>query len=208
LTQPDSVIGRLFRSISRKGGIAGLGSMQLALMRVRWALEPMRQRPNQWRITPMQEISVWERELYNHIVGHIENEKGILQAYERLASDTDSPAFSYLARLILDDERRHHQMLRDLAETISTTASLSGAPIPIPDLGTLPADREKILSQTKFLLAAEEEDNRNLKRLAKELRDVQDTTMWQLIVRLIAHDNDKHRLILRFIRDRASQEVV
>lgn len=99
-------------------------------------------------------------------------------------------------------------MLRDLAETISTTASLSGAPIPIPDLGTLPADREKILSQTKFLLAAEEEDNRNLKRLAKELRDVQDTTMWQLIVRLIAHDNDKHRLILRFIRDRASQEVV
>lgn len=158
----------------------------------------------------MQEISVWERELYNHVVGHIENEKGMLQAYERLANETDSPAFSYLAKLILDDERRHHQMLRDLAETISTTASLSGAPTPIPDLGTFPADPGEILAQTKFLLASEEEDNRNLKRLAKELRDVQDTTIWQLMVRLIAHDNEKHRLILRFIRDRAvaSRKVV
>lgn len=151
--------------------------------------------------------SVWEQQLYDHLIEHVNSEQEILQDYERLAEETKSPAFAYLARLILDDERRHHQMLHDLAETIRTSATLSGEPTPIPDLGTFPADREKILAETERFLAAEEEDNRHLERLAKELRDVRNTTVWQLIIRLIQQDNEKHRHILRFIRDRARHGV-
>jgi hypothetical protein len=65
------------------------------------------------------------------------------------------------------------------------------------------ADRQKILEETERFLLAEEEDNRHLKRLAKDLGDVRDTTVWQLIIQLIQQDNEKHRHILRFIRDRA-----
>ena len=147
--------------------------------------------------------SVWEQELYDHLVEHVESEWEILQDYERLAEETDSPAFAFLARMILDDERRHHKLLNDLAETIRTSAALSGEPTPIPDLGLFWADREKILAETERFLLVEEEDNRHLKRLAKELSDVRNTTVWQLIVHLIQQDNEKHRYILRFIRDRA-----
>ncbi len=151
--------------------------------------------------------SVWEQQIYDHLIEHVNGEWQILQDYERLADETESPAFAYLARLILDDERRHHQMLSDLAETIRTSAMLSGEPTPIPDLGVFRADREKILAETERFLAAEEEDNRHLERVAKELRDVRNTTVWELIIRLIQQDNEKHRHILRFIRDRARHDA-
>jgi rubrerythrin len=151
--------------------------------------------------------SVWEQQLYDHLIEHVQGEWEILRDYERLADETDSPAFAYLARLILDDERRHHKILSDLAETIRTSATLSGEPTPIPDLGLFRADREKILAETERFLLAEEEDNRHLKRLAKEMSDVRNTTVWQLIIHLIQQDNEKHRHILRFIRDRARHDA-
>jgi hypothetical protein len=142
------------------------------------------------------------------VTAHGRNEGEVLEAYEQLASSTDSPAFAYLARIILDDERRHHQLLNELAETIRTTAELSGEPTPIPDLGRLKGgDRQQILVETKRFLELEEEDNRELERLAKDLKDVRQTTVWQLIVRLMQHDNEKHRRILQFIRDRALEEA-
>lgn len=147
--------------------------------------------------------SVWEQEFFDHVTGHIENEKHVLEAYEELADSTDSPAFAYLARLILDDERRHHQLLRDLAETIRIDASMSREPAPIPDLALFRADRTAIRQQARRLLAVEREDNRELERLARELRDFRDTTLWQLVIRLLQADNQKHCLILEFIASRA-----
>ena len=149
--------------------------------------------------------SVWEQELYDHVTAHGANEGEVLQSYQELAETTDSPAFAYLARIILDDERRHHQLLHDLAETIRATAELSGEPTPIPDLGLFKADRQRILAETERFLALEEDDNKELKRLAKDLKDVRHTTIWELLLRLMQQDNEKHRRILEFIRDRARE---
>ena len=67
------------------------------------------------------------------------------------------------------------------------------------------ADRERILASTERLFAFEEQDNRDCRWLAKELKDVRNTTLWELVVRLMQQDNEKHRRILRFIRDRAQE---
>jgi hypothetical protein len=83
---------------------------------------------------------------------------------------------------------------------------MSGEPTPIPDLGLFRADRERILTETDRYLAVEERDNRELERLAKELRDVRNTTLWQLVVRLIQDDNAKHRRVLEFVRERARKQ--
>ncbi len=147
--------------------------------------------------------SVWEQGLYDHLTAHVENEEEIVQAYEELAGSTDSPAFAYLVRLIVDDERRHHQLLRDLAETIRTSAELVGEARPIPDLALFRADRQRIVAETERFLEWEKEDNEELERLAKDLKDVRNTTVWELVVRLMQNDNEKHRRILEFIRDRA-----
>ena len=147
--------------------------------------------------------SVGEQRLYDHLLAHIDGEVEALQAYEALAESTDSPSFAYVARLILDDERRHHQLLRDLAETIRIDASLTNEPTPIPELGLYRSDRQAIVDATRRLLAIEREDDRALQRLAKELRDFKDTTLWQLVIRILQADNAKHRTILEFIEHNA-----
>ena len=78
------------------------------------------------------------------------------------------------ARIILDDERRHHQLLNDLAESIRIAVELTGGPTPIPDLAMFKADRDRILAQTEEFLGLEKEDNKKLNGLAKELEDVRD----------------------------------
>lgn len=150
--------------------------------------------------------SVWEQEIYDHLVSHVDKERETLVAYEELALRTDSPGFAYLARLILDDERRHHRLLAELAESIRTSAELSNEPRPIPSVGITRENRAEILEQTERFLAVEQDDNRALKRLARDMRDVQDTTMWVLVLRLIQDDNAKHRRMLSFIRDRAREK--
>jgi hypothetical protein len=40
------------------------------------------------------------------------------------------------------------------------------------------------------------------------LKDVRNTTLWELVLRLMQDDNAKHRRILEFIRDRAHETGV
>jgi hypothetical protein len=45
----------------------------------------------------------------------------------------------------------------------------------------------------------EEQDRRELKRLRRQLRDVKDTTLWDLLVELMERDTERHIAILRFV---------
>lgn len=152
----------------------------------------------------IQGASIWEQQVYDHLVSHVEGELETLKGYEQLAQSTDSAAFRYLAGLILEDERRHHKILDQLAQSIRTSAELSSKPTPIPALD-LGLDRERIIALTEQFIAVEEEDDRELKRLGRELKDVRDTTLWKLVLDMIQADNEKHRRILCFIRDRAKE---
>lgn len=150
--------------------------------------------------------SVFEQELYDHLTSHAEGESDALRRYQELAGTTSSKAFRYLAELILEDERRHHRMLEALAETVRVSAELRGDEPPIPYLD-LHKDREQILELTDELLAIEKEDERELKRLTKELKDFKDTTLWSLVLEVMRADNAKHRMILKFIRDHARRPL-
>jgi hypothetical protein len=152
--------------------------------------------------------SVWEQDLYDYLCDHVATEGAMLEEYQRLAQDQSaSPAFRYVANLILADERRHHQIFNDLAESIRQSAELRSEDEPIPPLHGLEADRNRIEAVTARLLAAERADAKELKRLAKQLKDVRDTTLWGLLVELMQDDTAKHIKILSFIRDRAEDAV-
>lgn len=148
--------------------------------------------------------STWEQAVYDHLVNHAEREIEILKAYEQAANESDSAAFSFLAKIILDDERRHHALLRDLADSIRTSAELTGAPTPIPALEPV-ADRERILELTERFLDVERADQRELAEVSKMLRDVKDTTLWAFVLRIIEMDNAKHREILEFVKHHAGR---
>ena len=158
--------------------------------------------------THIPRASVWEQEIYGYVSGHVVTEGAILDEYQRLAADpSGSAAFRYVAGLILADERRHHQLFNDLAESIRQMAELSADDEPIPSLRGLKADRERIMATTTRLLDVERADARELKQLAKKLKEMRETTLWGLLLELMQDDTAKHIKILEFIRDRADHAI-
>lgn len=121
------------------------------------------------------------------------------EGYVNAAESTNSKALAYVVGLLAEDERRHHRQFTDLARSLKVEAELSGAEPVIPRLDFDRADRETVLGLTRELIANEKKDAAELKRLRKELGDVEHTTLWALVVETMQADTAKHLSILRFV---------
>jgi hypothetical protein len=149
----------------------------------------------------------WEQDIYLHVSNHGRVEGEILDEYESLMVDeTLSPAFSYLARIILEDEVRHHRIFDDLAETMGNMATDGTATSPVPSLHGFHTDRIRIQRVTERLLEVERADLRELKDLSKRLKGLDKVTLWGLLIELMVDDTKKHIKILEFIRDRSKDQ--
>ena len=107
--------------------------------------------------------SVWEEELYGHLISHVDNERDILVGYQQAAAESGSPAFRYLASLIIEDEIRHHRIFDDLAEALRADAELRPETPQVPRLDGWGPNRERILALTESLIAQEEHDAQELR---------------------------------------------
>ena len=151
--------------------------------------------------------SPWEDDLYRHLSTHIAVEIDLLSAYKEAAEESKSAAFSYLANLIIEDERRHHRVFEELANALRSDVEMRAVEPAVPDMagfGDLP---QKVVELTESLLAREEEDAAELRMLSRQLRDVRDTTLWQLLVKIMELDTEKHAEILRFVRKHAKRHA-
>ena len=149
----------------------------------------------------------WERDIHQHIASHGQTEGEILDEYQTLVDDEEiHPAFSYLARIILDDEVRHHRIFDDLAENMRQMTQDSVDRSPIPSLRGFHTDRVRIQRLTEQLLEVERSDERELKDLAKRLKDFDKVTLWGLLIELMLDDTRKHIKILEFIQDRSKDQ--
>ncbi|MDW3216271.1 MAG: hypothetical protein R8G01_19935 [Ilumatobacteraceae bacterium] len=147
--------------------------------------------------------SVWESELFSYLIDHTKNEGKILEEYVSVAETTDSKALAYLINLLVEDERRHHRYFTELASSLKTEAELTRADPVIPRLDLDQVDSADLLEVTHRLLKHERADAKELKRLQKELHDLQHTTLWVILVEIMKHDTDKHIAILKFVADNA-----
>jgi rubrerythrin len=147
--------------------------------------------------------SAWARQLYAHLKGHVETERAMLEKYAGVAERTDSKAFRYLVKLLIDEEVRHHRLFSEMADSLETQALMKREEPDIPYMDFQRADRAAVLEGAKELLENEERDIGELKRLQRELRDVKDTSLWGLLVELMQRDTEKHIAILKFVRDHA-----
>jgi hypothetical protein len=102
--------------------------------------------------------------------------------------------------MLIEDELRHHRTFLELALSLKSDAELSGADPVIPRMDFDRADGAAVREATDRLLEQEKQDAAELKRLQRELRDVEDTTLWGLLVDLMRCDTDKHIAILRFAK--------
>lgn len=145
--------------------------------------------------------SVWERELYEHLTQHVRNEGAILQQYAAAAEATDSLAFAYVVNLLFEDERRHHALFQGLAESLAHDAEFRKGDPTIPRLDFDRLDSEAVRTLTDALLTNERRDLRALRKLRRQVRDLEDTTLWGLVIDLMQHDTKKHIALLTFVQD-------
>ena len=150
--------------------------------------------------------SVWEEKLYEHLTSHEETEREMLVEYQQAAADSSSPAFRYLASLIVEDEIRHHRIFRELAETLKADAEMRPGEPAIPHLRWGP-DAHRVVELSSRLVEHEKTDAKALRDVGKELSDLKDTTLWHLLVRMAEMDTQKHIMILEFARDHASSSL-
>jgi len=141
-----------------------------------------------------------ERDLVTWIIHHAQQERELLERYEEVLEQATSPSVRYLVNLILDDERRHHRVLAEIAEAIAW-GILPTHETALPRPGHGDAD---LVAETKALLASERHDRAELRRLRRRLARYSDT-MWPLLVDVMAHDTDKHIRILEYVVARHAQ---
>jgi hypothetical protein len=154
-------------------------------------------------LTPPVGASVWERQLFDHLLKHLHEEGAILDEYVETAGETKSKALAYLVGMLVADERRHHRQFADLASSLKSEAEFSAVEPVVPRMDFDREDRDAMLEVTRRLLAHEEADAKELKRLRRDLRDVEATTLWGLLVDVMQRDTDKHIAILRFVERHA-----
>jgi hypothetical protein len=144
-------------------------------------------------------LSVWETELYDFLVGHVRSEEVVLDRYQRLAGDAPAHV-KFLLDLIVEDEARHHRLYEQWAHTVSVLVDEADG---VPSL-VREGQPEQLITAIDELLELEKRDARQLKDLQRTLKPVKTTTVWSLLVDMMARDTDKHIRVLEFLRAHAT----
>lgn len=150
--------------------------------------------------------SNWDDRVLAHIDAHLDVESTAEQAYEALAEGTDF-RIAYLAKLVASEERRHHQILEDIARSLRARTDDDGGRSPGSHQVVLsPEEREKLLAATRELIDLERRDTSDLRQLRRDLRLSPPETIWPLLVELMEDDTEKHLKILREIERRLRRQ--
>ena len=145
--------------------------------------------------TPVARIANWS----TYSTATAREEGTILAKYQQLAEESQRGAVRYLVNLIMEDERRHHQVMEDIANAVAWRGF--DAPAGLRQAPDLDAERapDSLREETRRLLEFEERDARELSELRRSLDDFTDTTLWALLIEMMILDTEKHSLILKFL---------
>jgi rubrerythrin len=139
-----------------------------------------------------------QREALARLRGHAQGEAAMVDAYRRLIERAPDEVVEYLAQLIYDDERRHHELLADVLGRLEAQVRWEQDPSRLPRERRLPAPTA-VRDELAHLLAAERADASGLRRLRHELHHLPGTALTTLIVELMELDTTKHVRILEFL---------
>jgi hypothetical protein len=136
---------------------------------------------------------------------HGKREGAAIAAYERVAAESKAgDAIQYLIRMILEDERRHHQVFEEMVNELRSFVWEVEIEPKVPSV----VDRADpaLLAETKALLEIEKDDAKELRKLRKLVRRGPSSSLHPVLVEWMLHDTAKHIAILEFIRDHLRRE--
>ena len=141
------------------------------------------------------------RALSAYLGEHVEAEEHALRAYEKVLEDRPDDVVRYLVGMILADEKRHHEIFRELQNTLESRMRWQevGPAVPAP---RVEGDVTELLETTERLLEFERQDARELRALRRKWeRQPGERQLWALLVGTAELDTEKHIRMLRYLRD-------
>ncbi|MBV8084365.1 MAG: hypothetical protein JO247_06080 [Chloroflexi bacterium] len=145
--------------------------------------------------------SPFER-LLDEIRQHEGEEEIILEDYERTAAGSSDAGVRYLIDLIVQDEKRHAKLAKDIAQDMTRSllwTAESGKELPV--VAASGEEREALLAKTHKYLHLESEGLTQLQRLEPRLKELR-SGMMALLFQIMEADTRKHIQILKYIEKR------
>jgi hypothetical protein len=145
-------------------------------------------------------------ESLNRLVGAVERhaslEAAALGHYEHLAQASGDPVIALVMQLILDDEERHHGLLKRIASTLRDALNWTYSPNALPRT-TVPATdaNEDLTSLARGLIDEEKTGAQALRRLAQRGEGL-GGGLDSLLLQMMAMDSEKHARLLHFVERR------
>jgi rubrerythrin len=133
---------------------------------------------------------------------HAIAEADALEQYEELARASGDPVIALVMRLILEDEERHHGLLRRIEATLRDALYWTHSPAALPTTETPRAPvATDMASVARALIAEEHAGARKLRDLASREKGLS-AGLDSLLLEMMAMDSEKHARLLEFVHDR------
>jgi rubrerythrin len=140
--------------------------------------------------------------LLDAVERHATGEQDALGVYVEIGRVSRDPAISLVMGLILDDEERHHGLLRRIESSLRDALNWTRSPSSLPDTTTPQEPVTSELAQVVRVLIDEEHTGaRHLRELAKHEKGI-GSGLHSLLLEMMAMDSDKHARLLQFVHDR------
>lgn len=133
---------------------------------------------------------------------HAIAEQEALAQYAFVAQSSDDPVVALVMRLILEDEERHHGLLRRIQATLTDALNWTRSPSALP-VATVPQQPliGDLVAITRGLVDEEHSGARIMRDLARSEKGI-DSGLASVLLEMMAMDSEKHARLLQFVQQR------
>lgn len=145
--------------------------------------------------------------LLDAVERHANAEHDALEQYESIATASHDPVVALVMRLILEDEERHHGLLKRMEATLSDALNWTHSVNALPQT-TAPEQpvSSDLAAATRALIDEERTGARHMRTLAHEQKGI-DAGLHSLLLEMMAMDSEKHAKLLQFVEHRLARRV-
>jgi hypothetical protein len=145
--------------------------------------------------------------LLHAVETHAAAEADSLVEYRQLADTAADPVVALLMRLVLEDEERHHGLLRRMSASLNDSLRWAHSRNALPTMSEPPqAPMAQVVATVREFIRQEHEGVRHLKELARQSKRL-NGGLDSLLLETMVLDSQKHERILRFILERLQTPV-
>jgi hypothetical protein len=153
---------------------------------------------------PMTDNVEW---LLEAVERHARAEQDALAEYAFVAEASADPVVALVMRLILEDEERHHGLLRRIEATLRDALNWTHSPsaLPVAAIPERPLARD-LVAITRGLVHEEHSGARMMRDLAQREKGM-GAGLHSLLLEMMAMDSEKHARLLQFVQHRLEQRA-